>query len=68
LKTSKKLAEGWGKPSNSRKWHYFGADGRSLCAKWAYFGEIEEGLDDSPDNCLSCRSAKHNRDVKGGDA
>lgn len=27
-------AHGWYGPPNSRRWHYFGDDGRSLCGKW----------------------------------
>lgn len=50
-----KSVEGWSRPLNSRKWHYF-RGGRSLCCKWAYFNEeLEQGLDDSPDNCAVCR-------------
>jgi hypothetical protein len=37
------LAEGWHKPENSRKWHYYTADRRSLCRKWVLlFGRIDE--------------------------
>lgn len=25
---------GWYGPPNSRRWHYIGTDGRSLCGKW----------------------------------
>jgi hypothetical protein len=48
--------EGWGWLSNSPKWHYF-VDGRSLCGRWLGLGlgELEQGMDNSPDNCAECR-------------
>lgn len=48
---------GWGKPtSQSRKWHYFGADRRSLCGSYGWIvGELEQGNDSSPDNCATCK-------------
>ena len=49
--------EGWTWLYNSKKWHYF-RDGRSLCGKWGRFGSpdtLEQGKDDSPDNCAVCR-------------
>ncbi len=49
---------GWGKPSQSRKWHWFKADGRSLCGRYANIGrlmQLELGVDDSSDNCVSCK-------------
>ena len=58
---------GWGKPQFGRKWHYFDAErhprgkGFSLCGKvMLYFGPLEEGNDDSSDNCAECirRKAK----------
>jgi hypothetical protein len=37
------IAEGWHKPENSRKWHFYAADRRSLCGKWfLLFGIISE--------------------------
>ena len=41
----------------SRKWHYIGEDGRSLCGKWAAWKphRLEQGDNGSPDNCASCR-------------
>ena len=49
------VKEGWAYLSNSLKCHYF-KDGRSLCGRWAYFGnEFEQGNDDSSDNCKACR-------------
>lgn len=53
---SSQTNEGWGKSPVSRKWHFFAADGRSLCGKIGfYFGPKEPGQDDSPDNCAECR-------------
>lgn len=49
---------GWKLLSNSRKWHFFDADGRSLCGGWMTLGTGGEfGNDDSPDNCAACRRA-----------
>ena len=45
--------EGWGWPENSRKAHYF-VDGRSLCKRWLFLGLVEQGNDNSPDNCPTC--------------
>ena len=53
--------EGWGFPVTSRKAHYF-IDSMSLCNKWGfYFGPLEQGNDESPDNCVVCMRAKTNR-------
>lgn len=55
--TAKKLRdskEGWGFPTGSRKAHYF-VDSMSLCLRYGfYFGPLEQGADNSPDNCSSC--------------
>ncbi len=52
---------GWWNPNpafGTSRWHYIGANGRSLCGRWQYFaGELEQGQDDSPDHCKSCRKA-----------
>jgi hypothetical protein len=50
-----KPAEGLAAPSGSRKWHYF-RNGRSLCARWIYRGDLEIGADSSPENCTACRA------------
>lgn len=51
------VQEGWTNfHGQSRKWHWIGPDGRSLCGKWGMF--IEHDLDPkttpSPDNCAGC--------------
>jgi hypothetical protein len=47
---------GWKHLSNSRKWHYFSGDGRSLCGGWLTLGASGEfGNDESPENCGKCR-------------
>lgn len=51
-----KTLEGWGFPLNSKKAHYF-IEGRSLCGKWFFMGELEEGNDESSDNCTACKKA-----------
>lgn len=35
----KEVGPGWGYPLMASKMHYFGADCRALCGKWAYSGE-----------------------------
>jgi len=59
------MTEGWGFP-RSRKAHYF-VDGMSLCNKYGFYrGSLEQGNDDSPDNCAACRRklAKRKKDMK----
>jgi len=48
--------EGWMWLSNTVKWHYFIKPGLvSLCEKWiAAPTELQQGNDDSPDNCKAC--------------
>ena len=57
--------EGWTWLQNSKKWHYF-VDNRSLCRKWGIFGsdELEQGKDDSPDNCAECQRQLAKRKAK----
>lgn len=52
----KEPVKGWGFPPSSRKAHYF-IDGRSLCSKWLFFGDLEDSNDNSPDNCTRCKKA-----------
>jgi len=49
------MTAGWGKSPSSKKWHYF--DGStSLCQRIGfYFGPLEQGGDDSADNCAECK-------------
>ena len=49
------LTEGWTWLIQTPKWHYF-VERRSLCGKWLLFGnpELEQGNDNSPDNCKAC--------------
>lgn len=61
---SDKPREGWAWLSNSPKWHYFVA-GRSLCGKWLMVsGDLEQGKDNSPDNCAICRRELKKRQAK----
>lgn len=50
---------GWAFPGNSRKAHYFGADGMALCGKWANLGMPAEAHEPdtgpSQDDCVACR-------------
>ena len=57
------MKEGWGFPANSRKAHYF-VNGMALCNKWMFHGELEQGNDNSPDNCVSCRRKLQKRKEK----
>jgi hypothetical protein len=49
-------AKGWGWPGASKKAHYF-VDGRSLCMKWMFFGDVsdKEAGEPGPDDCAMCR-------------
>ena len=58
-----KLEEGWAFVSGigftSKKAHFIQKDGRSLCGRYAWFGEVWEGpqdfgLEHSRDYCKSC--------------
>jgi len=59
---SEQTKEGWGPVTNagtgmqSKKWHYF-KDHRALCGRWMRFSDkdLEQGKDNSPDNCAECR-------------
>lgn len=52
--SDKPKREGWAWLDNTTKRHYF-VDGRSLCCKWGYFGELTPGTDYYPQNCTVCR-------------
>ena len=61
---SEEKTSGWWWPFNSRKAHYIpNGRGHSLCMKWSTLGQVtvDEGNDNSPDNCAECRRrlAKH---------
>lgn len=61
----KEPREGWGFPQRSQKAHYFTEDGRSLCGKWGFYhGDVEQGNDDSADNCTACKKALQRWKVK----
>ena len=50
--------EGWafvfGAGFASKKAHYI-KDSRSLCGRYTWFGDVEQGKDESPDNCAECK-------------
>ena len=51
--------EGWGQAPGSPKWHYF-RNQDSLCRKYGFRtkdDDLEQGNDNSPDNCKACRRA-----------
>jgi len=53
-----KQKPGWRWPERSRKAHFFGEDGRSLCGKWLFFGPLlgtqTIGMKAGPDDCAEC--------------
>lgn len=51
-----KVKPGWTWLYNATKWHYFGADGKSLCRRWLVFRNDDASQEDtpSPDNCVAC--------------
>ena len=55
---------GWGRPLNANKWHYFDNDMISLCRKWMYNGETEQGQDEHAENCVACKRKKLANDKK----
>ena len=62
---STRVKEGWGLPNYSRKWHYF-VEGTSLCSRYGFFfAELEEGNDESPDNCVAC--VRRLKEKRGGE-
>jgi len=70
---AKKVEEGWGWPSNSRKAHYF-VDGRSLCRRWAALWTLDEqdqpqsmGAQPGRDDCTTCWRAAVLRKAESGD-
>jgi hypothetical protein len=66
----KKIKEGWTYLFNSRKWHYFTSkDNKSICGKFLLLAlpELEQGNDNSPDNCKACQKSLKKRTPKGGD-
>jgi hypothetical protein len=55
MSEAEKRGEGWGWPGLAKKAHYFSRDLRSLCGRWGYGGHLEQGNDDSIDNCVECK-------------
>lgn len=57
--TSTTPTTGWWNPNpnnNRSKWHYIGTNGKSACGRHLYVsGYLEQGQDDSPENCRTCR-------------
>lgn len=52
-----KLPEGWAKPLEARRFHYF-RGGRSLCGTWEYYskdkGDYDTAVKNSPADCDAC--------------
>lgn len=54
--------EGWGLPSNSRKFHYF-REAQSICGRWMFFGqELDDDKTELANECQSCRK-KLNKEI-----
>lgn len=56
-----KVGAGWGWPALATRMHFFGADHRALCGKWAYSGqrdyytdELDKRTKPVPDQCKEC--------------
>ena len=65
-----KRRTGWGPAANSRKWHYYGQDGMSLCRKYAWLGpsdSLDDSNHESSDNCAACRRKKLKQLEREGD-
>ena len=52
---------GWALLGNARKFHFYGADNRSLCGRYAALGAPDEaftthmgGFTPAPDDCSAC--------------
>ena len=54
--------QGWGWPLNSKKAHYF-YEGLAMCGRWMFFGAVEQGNDESCDNCAACKKKLAKRAV-----
>jgi hypothetical protein len=64
IKTDDKKMNGWGRPANAAKWHYFNGEIYSLCRRWLFAGETEQGMDEHADNCKACMKKKSALDAK----
>lgn len=49
-----KPSEGWARVSGAEKRHYFRADRRSLCGRWACFGIFEPEAEPGKFDCGAC--------------
>lgn len=47
-------SEGWVLMDNARKWHFFATDGRSLCGRWAFLGDVQPSISVNADACSAC--------------
>ena len=65
-----KLTEGWAWPLGANKAHYFTPGRRSLCGKWAYFGDLSPADDGVQFDCAECTKRLAGRqalDQNGGE-
>jgi hypothetical protein len=75
MATEVNLWEGWGRPFNGKKLHYFralyglGYQKRSLCGRWTVFhmgtgGSLRTSYSNSTHVCTSCRK-KRDEEIGG---
>lgn len=59
---------GWNWLRNSRKWHWFAEDGRSLCGRYMLLNNEDCDPEDtkSTDNCSECWKRRERETGKGG--
>ena len=63
MENESKEAEGWQRPANSIKWHYF-RKGKSLCDKWLFLNDyFNKDVGDSTINCKKCQT-KRNKEMR----
>ena len=59
---------GWWNPEpwrSTSKWHWVTVTGRTACGRYAYLrGDLEQGNDDSGDNCAACRKKRQKANRK----
>ncbi len=58
----RKMAQGWGQPGASKKFHYFKDSMTSICGKWMWGpalsdpeNALEDGKHEHPENCAACK-------------
>lgn len=53
--SGKPKPQGWARPANSRKYHYF-VGAMALCHRWAFLApDLDDTNDDHAENCAACK-------------